>query len=264
MQDYKTVTEKADEWDISSRHVQYLCRSGKISGAVKRAGTWFIPAGTPSPAKNTKSDAAGFDFVGTKKQIFSSAIKLFLLGGFDNVSLRDIADNVGIRQSTIYNHFKSKQEILDTIYNYYCFYYLKDRTSLEDMEYKLQNESIMEIMKSIRYEFKEDYLQEMSDITKIIFQRISIDGRAKEIAQTLVVDEGIKYVETVFNRAVEIGRIAAFDVHAIAVLINSIRISMLYYWIIDSSSENMMKLMEDEQTLYNHAVGFLTDLKIKE
>lgn len=261
IQNYKTIEEKAAEWNVSSQHIQYLCRGGKIEGATKRAGVWFIPDDTPTPIKNTKSGAKGFKFVGTKNRIFNSAIKLFMLKGYNDVSLRDIADDVGIRQSTIYNHFKSKQEILDTIYNYYCYYYLKDRPSLEDMEYKLQNESLMEIIKAIRYDFKEDYLQKMSDITKIIFQRISIDDRAKEIARTLIVGEGIKYVETVFNRAIEIGRLAAFDVHTMAVLINSVRIFTLYYWIIDPSSENMIRLMEDEQTIYHYAAGFITDLK---
>jgi len=57
MQNHKTVEEKSNEWGITSRHVQHLCRSGKIEGAIKRAGSWFIPADTTSPAKKTRSDA---------------------------------------------------------------------------------------------------------------------------------------------------------------------------------------------------------------
>ena len=261
MQEYRTITEKAAEWDISSRHIQYLCRNRKIEGAVKRAGTWFIRDDTPSPAKNTKSDAAGFDFVGTKRRIFNSAINLFLLDGFDNVSLRELADSVGIRQSTIYNHFKSKQEILNTIYDFYCYYFLKDRPSIEDMEPRLRNESLINIIGYIRYDFKEDYMHKMSDITKIIFQRISIDDRAREIAKTLIIDEGIRYVEDVFNRLIELGRFTSFDTRSMAVFINGIRIFTLFYQVVDPSEDSMVKLAEDELAIYNYAAKFITDLK---
>lgn len=260
MQNYKTVEEKAAEWNISPRQVQNLCRKGVVEGAIKRVGAWFIPDDVPIPTKNTKSDAHPFEFVGTRKIIFDSAIELFTLHGYENVSIKDIADKVGIRQSTIYNHFKSKQDILDTIYNYYCHYYLADRPSLEDMEPVLRDGSLMDIIKRIRYSFKEDYEQRMSDITKIVFRRNAIDDRAREIAQSLTVKEGINYVEAVFNRAIEIGRLAAFDTHAMAVFINSIGIFRLYNWIMDPSPENAIKLTEDEHTLYQYAITLITDL----
>lgn len=261
MQDYKTIEEKAAEWNITPRHAQYLCRNGRIEGAVKRAGAWFIPDDAPVPIKNTKSDAKGFEFVGTKNKIFSSAIKLFMLKGFNAVSLRDIADSIGIRQSTIYNHFKSKQEILDTIYDFYCHHYLKDRPSLKDMETITRDKSPIDIIGCIRYDFKEDYEQKMSDITKIILQRIAIDERAREIGKTLMAEEGIKYVEDVFNKAIENGRFATFDTHAMAVIINSIRIFTLFNWIVDPAPESLMKLAADEQTLYKYATSFVTELK---
>lgn len=262
MQNYRTVEEKATEWNLSSRHVEFLCRNGKVEGAQKHAGVWFIPGDAPSPAKNSKSNAGDFNFVGTKNQIFNTAIELFMRNGFDNVSLRDIADKVGIRQSTIYNHFKSKQELLNAIYNFYCHYYLKDRPSLEDMEIKLKSVRLINIIRLIRYDFNEAYEQKMSDITKIIFQRIGIDERAREISKSLMIDEGIKYVEAVFNRGIEHGRFAPFDTHAMAVFINSVRIFTLYNWILDPLYDNMMKLMEDEQVLYKYAATFIKDLSL--
>lgn len=261
MQNYKTIEEKAVEWGLSSRHIQHLCRRGKIDGAIKRAGSWFVPSDVPSPAQNSKTGVKNFDFIGTKKKIFNSAIELFVSAGFDNVSLRDIANKVGIRQSTIYNHFKSKQEILDAIYNFYTYYYLKDRLSLHDMEAKLQSKSVLDIIGYIRYDFGEEYQQKMSDITKIVFQRIGIDARAKEISKSLMVEEGVKYVEDVFNIGIKNGRFAPFDTHIAAVFINSVRIFTLYNWIVDSSPEHMMKLLEDEQVLYKYVAGFLVDIQ---
>ena len=55
----------------------------------------------------------------TKERILDAAIDLISRKGFDAVSIREIAREVGIRESSIYNHFKSKDEILDTIVEYF-------------------------------------------------------------------------------------------------------------------------------------------------
>lgn len=260
MPNYSTIEEKSAEWNISARHIQYLCRTGKIEGAVKRAGAWAIPDGAPTPAKNTKSSDKGFKFVGTKNKIFDCAIKLFMSKGFNNVSFKDIADSVGIRQSTVYSHFKTKQDILDSIYDFYCHYYLRERLSLKDMESIVRKESLADIIEYIRYEFKDEYWQRMSDITKIIFQRMAVDARAGEIAKSLMVDEGIKYVEAVFNIGTASGRFAPFDTHTMAVFINIVRIFTLYISILDLQPEDMMAFLEDEQRIYEYAARFIEDL----
>jgi|GEM_PF-345394 len=262
MLDYKTTREMAAEWNVSPQHVQYLCRKGRIKGAIKKAGTWFLPGDTPSPVQYTKSGIEDFRFVGTKSKIFDSAIELFMQKGFNDVSLKDIAEQVGIQQSTIYNHFQSKQEILDTIYDFYCSHYLMDRLSTDEMEPVLWNKSIQEIIGSISYVFKEDYLKKMMDITSIILQRITIDERAKEIGKSLIVDEGVRYVEAVFDRGIEIGRFTSFNTHTISMLINCIRMFVLYRWIMNPSPESMTKLSEDEQALNKYLIKQLTDLEI--
>ena len=51
----------------------------------------------------------------TKEKILQKSLDLFVKKGFSGSSVRDIAKEVGIRESGIYNHFSSKQEILETI-----------------------------------------------------------------------------------------------------------------------------------------------------
>jgi len=54
---------------------------------------------------------------GTKKKIYDVALKLFAEKGYKATTVREIARNVGIQQSAIYNHFKNKEAILDEIIN---------------------------------------------------------------------------------------------------------------------------------------------------
>ena len=54
-----------------------------------------------------------------KEKIFHVSIDLFSKYGYDGVSIRKIAGEVGIKESSIYNHYKSKESILDSILDYY-------------------------------------------------------------------------------------------------------------------------------------------------
>ena len=50
-----------------------------------------------------------------KDKIKREALYLFAENGFDKTGIRDIAQKVGIRESAIYNHYKSKTEIFNAL-----------------------------------------------------------------------------------------------------------------------------------------------------
>jgi len=51
----------------------------------------------------------------TKEQIIEESLSLFAKRGFDAVSVKEIAEVVGIKAPSIYKHFKSKQDIFSAI-----------------------------------------------------------------------------------------------------------------------------------------------------
>ena len=54
MTNYITVQEASLKWDITPRRIQVLCNEGRVAGAIKQAGVWFIPALALKPAKQKK------------------------------------------------------------------------------------------------------------------------------------------------------------------------------------------------------------------
>lgn len=50
-----------------------------------------------------------------KNEILDAADKLFKTKGFDKTTISDILQQVGIARGTLYYHFKSKEEIMDSI-----------------------------------------------------------------------------------------------------------------------------------------------------
>lgn len=75
----------------------------------------------------------------TKQKIINEALTLFSINGYDAISVRDIAAAVGIKASSLYNHFKNKQDIFDTIIEICTersmkfFQHIKDCKELKEM-----------------------------------------------------------------------------------------------------------------------------------
>ncbi|MCG8571995.1 MAG: TetR/AcrR family transcriptional regulator, partial [Spirochaetes bacterium] len=70
----------------------------------------------------------------TKERIFEIAVELFSQKGFHGTSIRDIAKQVGIKESSLYNHFSSKSAILDSILQYHQKSFEEALPSREEME----------------------------------------------------------------------------------------------------------------------------------
>lgn len=57
----------------------------------------------------------GTPFINTKEKILLTALRLFAHRGYEAVSVRDIAGQLGITQAALYKHYKSKRDIFDSI-----------------------------------------------------------------------------------------------------------------------------------------------------
>ena len=51
----------------------------------------------------------------TKQEILDAALELFSVQGYEATSISQIASAVGIRKASLYSHFESKQDVLDSL-----------------------------------------------------------------------------------------------------------------------------------------------------
>ncbi len=82
----------------------------------------------------------------TRDRILREALRLFSEKGFDAVSVRNIAAAVGIKESSLYNHFTGKQDIFDSIISEYnargeAFFSKMDLTG-EDMQFSVDEKTV--------------------------------------------------------------------------------------------------------------------------
>ena len=111
-----------------------------------------------------------------KQKIFDVSIDLFSRFGYEGVSIRQIASNVGIKESSIYNHYNSKESILDSILNYYIERMLAQDIPLDDASANLDigfDHFYQMGLNAFAMQLKDE---KMSKITRIILIESRIDS----------------------------------------------------------------------------------------
>ena len=96
----------------------------------------------------------------TKQRILDEALRLFSQSGYDAVSVERIATAVGIKAPSLYKHFKSKQEILDSII---------DKMNELDMERVKRYEMPEGDLEKVVAEYKETAFDKIKQFTKVQF-----------------------------------------------------------------------------------------------
>jgi AcrR family transcriptional regulator len=68
---------------------------------------------------SSTSTAAETSGISTRERILAEALNLFAQHGYGGASMRELARSVGIRESSLYNHFPGKAAILEAIVSEY-------------------------------------------------------------------------------------------------------------------------------------------------
>lgn len=105
---------------------------------------------------------------------------LFSKKGYDSVSVRTIASEVGIKESSIYNHYSSKKDILMSILNYFEEYFKGNPLDDENIR-KLLEENPEEFYHQGSEMFKQQIFEEkILKIMKLIFVQMYQIDEVKE------------------------------------------------------------------------------------
>jgi len=102
-------------------------------------------------------------FTERQKQIIDTSIKLIAGSGIQSLTIKNIANEIGVSEPAIYRHFKSKFDIIYSIMDYF------DSYSLEVCE-KIENSNLdalgkIDLFFQNRYRFFSDH----PELTKVMF-----------------------------------------------------------------------------------------------
>ena len=198
----------------------------------------------------------------TKDKILDVSIDLFSKRGFDAISVREIAREVGIRESSIYNHYKNKEAILDTIIEYFMSELAQSSPPEEEMEKLMETPEIFFDVGA------KAFIERMSEPkTEKIWRIISIElyhnEKIRNFYKKVLLEEPIKIWEEIFTKMMEKGVIKSVDPKKMAYEYFYFAIYLFFeYFILKYDSEKSVFIDEVWERLNNHAEFILDSIKI--
>jgi AcrR family transcriptional regulator len=130
--------------------------------------------------------------ISNKERIFDVSIDLFSEYGYDGVSVRQIAKEVGIRESSIYNHYSSKESIMDSILDYYINRMLANDIPLNQASENLDVGFDYFYRAGLDAFTSQLYDEKMSKITRIILIESYHNDKIKVFMQKSIISQAIE------------------------------------------------------------------------
>ena len=148
----------------------------------------------------------------TKWKLFVAAVELFATRGYANVGVRDIAEVVGIKSASIYNHFPSKDALLAEAYQFFYDNYTNNLMPTEKILEMIPENHPHEILEELLPPFGGRQLYDLiKKIILIALERCNSDPRAEELVSKIYANVK-KRVATVLTRMIELGIIEPLDI----------------------------------------------------
>lgn len=141
----------------------------------------------------------------TKEKIFDVSLDLFSRKGYDSVSLREIAEEVGIKKSSIYSHYPSKEAILMDIFEYLTnLFEYDDLLNNEELSLSADNEILIENPELFYHKGSEAirimFSQEKNlKIWKLIFIQMHYNDAIREYFQNEILVKPLMFWERFFS-----------------------------------------------------------------
>lgn len=161
----------------------------------------------------------------TKEQILLIATVSFAKYGYASVSMRDLAKVMGIQQSSLYNHFASKEALWKEVLEHASSMYMLYFNHLNEVIEKAG--SFEEVLEAIFYEPKR-LVNVFSSYAFCMIQAEQFrDERAGAIFEETFLGYSIDFIQGWFEQCVAKGMVQPFDTKTVAcVVMHSVLIGL--------------------------------------
>lgn len=197
----------------------------------------------------------------TKEKIFDAALDLFSEKGFDEVSVRELTRNVGIRESSLYNHFKSKDEILDTIFERFKSDLERSSDSEANIDELISSSTPEEVLNTIAERLVEQIRQPQAQkILRIITIELYHNKKIRDFFSQELIDKREAAFETIFRKMIERGVIKPLDPKTLAKEYYTFTIYMYFRYFILEYNETDSGTSSLDIELIKRRIKFFSDL----
>lgn len=166
----------------------------------------------------------------TKEKIFASALSLFSEKGFDGVSVREIAKDVGIKESSIYNHYAGKKAIIDEVCARFVRTFGLSRPPLAKVAGLPGEMRPRDIFKYLIFSYGREIDVQTTQMAKTIFSEQFRNEKARLIFTDQIIRKNVQYYEELLTFLEENKRIRKCDKHIAATVFNNEQIALSFQY----------------------------------
>lgn len=199
--------------------------------------------------------------ISTKDKIFYTSLDLFSQRGFSGVSIREITREVGIKESSLYNHYRNKDAILEDIFTFFRNDFSKTLPPVDALDDILKVNSVESFLKAGHRNFKkymeDENGQKMWRILQVEQYRSSL---AREIILNDLFKTTIQFLEIVFSKLIEMKKIRPLNPKMLAIEYQYPVFTLLTEYNILKFDEK--DTSEIESLLDQHIIFFLETIKL--
>jgi len=192
----------------------------------------------------------------TKEKIVDEALTLFSTKGYKGTSVKSIADAVGIKDSSLYKHFKSKRDIFDTIViemqnrmsRLSCQVGLPLDSSCEE-EANAYGELTIDGLRALSRQCFLFYLKDhfVSRFLKMAMMEQYDSSEIYEVYHKIFMEESIAYQTDLFREMIRQGYFRAADPEVMAINFYSPIFFLLNKYMGEPEKEDTALLLLDKQ-----------------
>ncbi|HCF50455.1 MAG TPA: hypothetical protein DER60_09240 [Syntrophomonas sp.] len=144
---------------------------------------------------------------GTREKIFDVAIDMFSRHGYNGVSVRKIAYGAGIKESSIYNHFRNKEDILNHIFDCFQEGMQAQKPDQKELEYEIEFMAPREIFRLLFIKYVKNRTSRIDKMALIILMEQYINQKARNFVKEFMLKEPADYYEAILRTMAAKGKI---------------------------------------------------------
>lgn len=195
--------------------------------------------------------------INTKERIWKEALSLFSMYGYEGVSVNAIANAVGIKDSSLYNHYKSKKEIFDTILVEVTMRMETARNALTIPSTSdtadTYNKISLDYLSSMCYNLFTFYIgdETVSKFRKLLTIEQYSNSDVSKLFKEIFIDSVLEYEAKLFNELIKKGHFKKSNPDIMALQFYSPLFLLLFKY--DSTTVDLDSLKE---LINNHVIAF--------
>jgi AcrR family transcriptional regulator len=171
-----------------------------------------------------------------KTQIIKAAMKLFAQKGYQATSMQEIAENSGLAKGSLYNYFKSKEEIAISIFKYYYDLLFEKISKIAEDDALSAKEKLL---KQLEVQIHEFYNHKDFIHMQMTEQAVKVNDDVHKLVFCIRAETLSRYSNAIIDIYGESVKNFALD---FATMLNGMLKEYLFYIAIDKKEINLDKL----------------------